>query len=140
MDRKAPKRQCVSRRLRSDRPQVQAANERGCLDCVSDQLVSGHPIRVLTIGDICTRDSLALHVGQSIRGYDVVATLDTLLAWRDKPKVIQVDNGSECTSRFMDQWACLNRVELEFSRPSKPKAESAVFESALALVSGRCSG
>ena len=36
------------------------------------------------------------------------------------PKAIRVDNGPEFTSKRLDQWAYLNGVELDFSRPGKP--------------------
>ena len=36
------------------------------------------------------------------------------------PSTIRVDNGPEFTSKRLDQWACLNGVELDFSRPGKP--------------------
>ena len=36
-----------------------------------------------------------------------------------KPRTIAMDNGPEFTSRALDQWAYLNGVELDFSRPGK---------------------
>jgi putative transposase len=36
------------------------------------------------------------------------------------PQTISVDNGSEFISKVLDQWAYLNGVELDFSRPGKP--------------------
>ena len=39
---------------------------------MSDQLFDGHRIRLLTIVDNHTRESLAIHVSQRIRGYEVV--------------------------------------------------------------------
>ena len=35
------------------------------------------------------------------------------------PRAIRVDNGTEFTSKRLDQWAYLNRVELDFSRTGK---------------------
>ena len=90
------------------------------MDFMSDQLANGHRIWVLTIVDVFSRESLALYASQSIKGYDVVAVLDKLLKSRGKPKTIQVDNGSEFTSKAMDQWAYFNKVEMDFSRPGKP--------------------
>jgi len=90
-----------------------------------DQL---HRIRLLTIVDVFTRESLAIHAGQSIKGYDILAVLDRLLKHRGKPKTIRVDNGSEFTSKAMDQWAYFNKVELDFSRPGKP-TDNAFIES-----------
>ena len=39
-----------------------------------------------------------------------------------------MDNGSEFTSKRLDQWACLNGVELDFSRPGK-STDNAFIES-----------
>jgi putative transposase len=64
--------------------ELHAADERWCMDFTWDQLASGHRIRVLTIVEIFSRESLALYVGQSIKGYDVVAVLDRLLKRRGK--------------------------------------------------------
>lgn len=36
------------------------------------------------------------------------------------PKLIMMDNGSEFTSKRLDQWAYFNHVELDFIRPGKP--------------------
>ena len=50
-----------------------------------------------------------------------VAEILTLVALeRGKPEKIRVDNGPEFTSKRLDQWAYLNQVELDFSRPGKP--------------------
>jgi putative transposase len=90
------------------------------MDFMSDQLVDGRRFRVLTIVDNFTRESLALYASQRIKGDDVVGVLDELAGRRGKPERIQVDNGSEFTSRSMDLWAYLNKVKLDFSRPGKP--------------------
>lgn len=36
------------------------------------------------------------------------------------PLAITVDNGTEFTSRALDEWAYRNRVQLDFIRPGKP--------------------
>ncbi len=46
--------------------------------------------------------------------------LHQLMQRRRMPKTIRVDNGPEFTSKHLDQWAYLNGVELDFSRPGKP--------------------
>ena len=40
------------------------------------------------------------------------------MAWL--ASVIQVDNGSEFTSRAMDEWAYENKVKLHFIEPGEP--------------------
>lgn len=70
--------------------------------------------------DNYTRECLAIEVGQSLKGDDVVDALLRITALRGKPQTIKVDNGSEFISKVMDRWAYENRVELDFSRPGKP--------------------
>lgn len=128
MRRKRPKRRFVSSTVRKARPEVQAMNECWSMDFVADQLVDGRRIRVLTIVDNFTRESLGLYAAQNIKGDDVVGVLDRIVGHRGKPARIQVDNGSEFTSRSMDLWAYLNKVKLDFSRPGKP-TDNAFIES-----------
>jgi putative transposase len=90
------------------------------MDFMADQLYSGRPIRVLTVIDNYSRESLALVAGFRLTGEDVAGALNELIRERGIPKVIRVDSGTEFTSRTMDQWAYLNGVTLDFSRPGKP--------------------
>src|SRR6185369_16290848 len=72
---KTPKRR-VKAKLRSDRTTAASANDIWAMDFVHDQLFDGTRIRVLTIVDTLTRLLPALEVGQSLRGKDVVETLE----------------------------------------------------------------
>ncbi|GAA4467217.1 hypothetical protein GCM10023189_50470 [Nibrella saemangeumensis] len=91
------------------------------MDFVADQLFDGRKIRALTVVDIYSRHCLAIHVGQSLKGEDVVAEMDRLkVVYSTVPKRIQVDNGSEFISKALDKWAYDNQVILDFSRPGKP--------------------
>ena len=71
------------------------------MDLVADQLFEGGKIRALTIVDNDSRKCLAIHVGQWLKGQDVVAVMERLKTQhRAVPKRIQpgrpaVDNGSE---------------------------------------------
>ena len=56
------------------------------------------------------------HIG----GHQVAEILQKVSQHRDLPKSIRVDNGPEFISKVLDQWAYLNGVELDFSRPGKP--------------------
>jgi putative transposase len=59
-------------------------------------------------------------VGQSLKGEDVVNTLNRVAMKRGLPATIKVDNGSEFISKVMDKWAYERRIKLDFSRPRKP--------------------
>lgn len=116
---KRPKRN-KSARLRQPKHLVTAMNQIWSMDFVADALYDGRRLRALTIVDNYTRESLAIEVGQSLKGEDVVATLMAIGAQRGLPATIKVDNGSEFISKAMDKWAYEHGVELDFSRPGKP--------------------
>ncbi len=90
------------------------------MDFMSDELFDGHRIRLLTIVDDFTRESLAIAVDQRLTGGRVAKVLDRICASRVRPQRIRVDNGTEFTSKRLDQWAYLNGVQLDFSRRGKP--------------------
>jgi len=90
------------------------------MDFMSDRLFDGRPFRILTIVDCHTREALASAARTNFRAYQVIDELDRLARGRGKPRSIRVDNGPEFASRLLDQWAFLNKVELDFSRPGTP--------------------
>lgn len=90
------------------------------MDFVSDRLFDARPFRILTIVDCHTREALATCARTNFRAYQVIEELDRLATARGKPRSIRVDNGPEFAGRMLDQWAYLNKVELDFSRPGKP--------------------
>jgi putative transposase len=90
------------------------------MDFMADQLYSGRSIRILTIVDNYSRESLALRAGLRLTGDDGVTVLQGLIQARGIPMSIKVDNGPEFTSKVLDQWAYWNGVTLDFSRPGKP--------------------
>lgn len=87
---------------------------------MSDKLFNGKPFRILTVVDCFTREALATAARTKFRAYQVIDELDRLARLRGKPRSIRVDNGPEFAGRLLDQWAYLNKVELDFSRPGKP--------------------
>ena len=109
-----------SARLRQPKQLVTGLNEIWSMDFVADALFDGRRLRALTVVDNYTRECLAIEVGPSLKGHDVVGTLLHITATRGRPQTIKVDNGSEFISKAMDRWAYENGVELDFSRPGKP--------------------
>ena len=119
MQRRKPRRH-VSCQRRLSRPAATRPDDSWSMDFMSDELFDGRRIRLLTIVDNFTRESPAITVDTGIGGLRVVEVLDRLARTRKLPKTIRVDNGPEFTSKVLDQWAYLNGVELDFSRPGKP--------------------
>jgi putative transposase len=67
----------------------------------------------------------------------VVEVLDRLIKERGRPKTIRCDDGPEFADRLLDQWAYLNRVKLDFSRPGKP-TDNAFIEAFNARLRAEC--
>jgi putative transposase len=116
---KKPRRHVTACR-RMERVVAREPNEAWSMDFMSDELYDGRRIRLLTIVDNFARESLAIEVDQRIGGQRVVEVLRQLGRERGLPRTIRVDNGPEFVSKLLDQWAYLNGVELDFSRPGKP--------------------
>jgi putative transposase len=87
---------------------------------------AGTRLRALTVRDVFTRECLAIVVGQSLKGEQVVALLRGIAARQSAPKLIFCDNGSELVGRVLDLWVYVNRVRIDFSRPGKPTANADV--------------
>ena len=118
--KKRPQKRRKAVKHREERFLAKEPNEGWSIDFVADQLQDGRRFRALTIIDVFTRESVAIEVGQSLRGEDVVRTLNRLKHEGRTPKLLFCDNGSEFSGQAMDLWAYQNGVKIDFSRPGKP--------------------
>ena len=116
---KLPKRKRAWR-YRQGRPAIGGPNEVWAMDFMSDRLFDGRPFRILTVVDCHTQEALSLTPKANFRAFQVTETLGALVRLRGRPKSLRVDDGPEFTGRMLDQWAYLNEVEIDFSRPGKP--------------------
>jgi len=106
---------------RLERPDISNLYECCSMDFVADALFDGRKIRALTLVDNYSRQCLAIKVGQSLKGSDVVAVLEDLRMNEGiVPKRIQADNGSEFIGKDVDRWAYEHGVTMDYSRPGKP--------------------
>jgi putative transposase len=124
---KRPRRH-VSACRRIEKITANHVNESWSMDFMVDELYDGRRIKFLTLVDNFTRESLAIEVDHSLGGHRVVQVLMKVAEKRGYPEKIRVDNGPEFTSKILDQWAYLNGVELDFTRPGKP-TDNALIES-----------
>jgi putative transposase len=134
--RKPRRRRSAAQRI--GRPLPAAANELWAMDFMHDTLADGTTLRVLTAIDVHTRECIALVPGKTFSGAEVAAVLRE--AGRERralPVRIQVDNGSEFTSKSLDAWAYWNRLELDFSRPGRP-GDNAHIEAFNSIVRREC--
>ena len=122
------KRKRIASVVRVPRQAPERPNQRWSMDFVSDALANGRRIRVLTVIDDFTRESLATEVDTSLPGMRVPRVLDRLADERGLLEVITVDNGPEFAGKTLDAWAYAHGVRLHFIDPGKP-VQNAFIES-----------
>jgi putative transposase len=106
--------------LRIPVPDAQGPNQQWAMDFMSDALFNGRKIRLLTLIDEYSRESLAIEVDTSINGVRVTNVLNRVAMLRGLPGMIKVDNGPEFIGKALDAWAYQRQIHLQFSRPGKP--------------------
>ena len=112
--------------LRQPKTLAHHINQIWSMDFVADNLFDGHKLRMLTVVDCYSRESLAIYVGRSLKGEDVVRLLNSIVSERGQPQTIKADNGSEFISKAMDKWAYERGVEIDYGRPGKPTGNAMV--------------
>src|ERR1700758_4692842 len=135
--RARPKRRRTVSEHGRQKPRAEEPNAVWSLDFVADQLTDGRRFRALTVVDVYTRECLAIEVGQSLKGHDVVRVLQQIREERGAPRMLFCDNGSEFTSQVLDLWAYHNGVKIDFSRPGKP-TDNAYVESFNGTLRAEC--
>jgi putative transposase len=87
---------------------------------MSDQTEDGGTLKLLTVLDEFTRESLAIEVGRHIRAKDVIVVLEYLFIVRGTPKFIRSDNGPEFIAGKIKRWLGKNHVETLYIEPGSP--------------------
>lgn len=95
-------------------------NEHWALDFVSDPLIDGRRVRILTVVDTCARECIGRVADNSLSRVRVARELDRLIAKRGRKKVTVSDNGTEFTSNAILAWVDTVRVDWHFIAPGKP--------------------
>ena len=73
------------------------------MDFMTDDFFDGRRIRMLTMVDHITCESLAIKAGERLTDRDVVSVLGRIGMDRPLPKTIRLDNGPEFISKVLDQ-------------------------------------
>jgi len=68
------------------------------MDFMSDALFDGRRLKLMTVVDNYTQESLAIKAGQGITGEQVTEVLEKIACDRSLPTRIKCDNGPEFTS------------------------------------------
>ncbi|MEJ2366409.1 MAG: IS3 family transposase, partial [Deltaproteobacteria bacterium] len=89
-------------------------------DFVADRTEDGRAIKMLTVIDEYTRESLAIVVARKIKSDDVLHCLTDLFVKHGPPEHIRSDNGPEFTARAVRHWLGRIGVKTMFIEPGSP--------------------
>ena len=89
-------------------------------DFVADRTVDGRPLKMLTIIDEFSRQSLAIPVARRLNADDVLAALTELFVEHGPPAFIRSDNGGEFTAGVVRGWLKRIQVKTLYIEPGSP--------------------
>lgn len=89
-------------------------------DFVFDRCANGQQIKLLTVVDEHTRESLAIQVATSIKSRAVIEVLTRLIAERGAPAYLRSDNGSEFVATRVQEWLKQKGIQTLYIEPGSP--------------------
>ncbi|WP_139806731.1 integrase core domain-containing protein [Deinococcus hopiensis] len=89
-------------------------------DFIFDQTLGGQALKILSLTDEFTRQSLALRVAESFTSADVKDILHEVIRQRGAPRFIRSDNGPEFIARDLGIWLAVQNIGTRFIQPGKP--------------------
>lgn len=91
------------------------------MDFMHDQLGDGRSFRLFNVLDDYNREGLGIEVDFSLPSVRVIRSLEQIMQWRGKPKVLRCDNGPEYISEALSSWAKRENIRIEHIQPGKPQ-------------------
>ena len=113
------------RRRRTDRKEVRLVeatrpNQVWSYDFVHDRCANGQRLKILTVTDEFTRESLAIEVATRLQAGDVLKLLERLIAARGAPGALRSDNGPEFVAQAVQRWLHARQVHTAYIAPGSP--------------------
>jgi putative transposase len=88
----------------------------GCLQDRHNLAVS----QSVNVIDDFNREALAVGIDPNVSPLRVICVLDRIAAWRGYPDKLRLDNGPNCVSTTLAQWAEWHGVELKVCSARRP--------------------
>lgn len=89
-------------------------------DIVHERTHDGRTLKIFTVIDEFTRESLAISVSRTLTSQEVIEQLADLFLVRGVPEHIRSDNGPEFTAKAVIQWLQSLEVKPLFIEPGSP--------------------
>jgi transposase InsO family protein len=106
--------------VRSERLAAEHPNHVWSYDFVADRTSDGRQLRLLTIIDEYTRESLAIVVRRSMTARDVITVLAGIADKRGIPTHIRSDNGPEFIATAVKEWLKASGITTLYIDPGAP--------------------
>ena len=89
-------------------------------DFVSAMTHDGRTLRMLTLIDEYTRESLAIRVARRLGKYEVIEALADVMLFRGIPEYIRSDNGPEFVAEELRKWLAKLGTRTLYIEPGSP--------------------
>jgi len=89
-------------------------------DFVEDRTANSRRLRILTVMDEYTTESLAIRIGPSMSSARVISVLEWLVATRGAPEYMRSDNGPEFIAKSVRAWLDRHGCRTIFIKPGSP--------------------
>lgn len=101
-------------------------NDTWSMDFMTDQLTAGRSFRTFNVLDDFNREGLGIEVDISLPSERIRRSLEQIIEWRGKPRMIRCDNGPEYISKSLQCWAEKQNIILSYIQPGKPQQNAYV--------------
>ena len=91
------------------------------MDFMHDSLSDRRSYRLFNVIDDHNREALGMEIDLSLPTQRVIRSLDQIIEWRGKPKIVRCDNGPEYISDKLQKWATKHGIKLLYIQPGKPQ-------------------
>ncbi len=96
------------------------------MDFMHDQLNDRRSYRLFNVIDDYNREALGMEVDLSLPTQRVIRSLDQIIEWRGKPKVLRCDNGPEYIGHKLQEWADKHGIKIAYIQPGNPQQNAYV--------------
>lgn len=100
--------------------QTTRPNEVWTYDFVHDWCANGQRLKMLTVVDEFTRESLTIETRTSIKSRAVVEVLESLTRERGTPTYLRSDNGPELVANRVRDWLAKKQIGTLYIKPGSP--------------------
>jgi putative transposase len=101
-------------------------NDTWSMDFMHDRLKDGRSFRTFNFIDDYNREGLGIEVDLSLPALRVIRSLERIIEWRGKPRMIRCDNGPEYISRHLQTWIEKQGIQLLYIQAGKPQQNACV--------------